>query len=127
VVPGLTDDGRVTLRFTPEVRHGAPVMKPRPVQDPSGTKSWTLVRDQPTESYPWLGWDMTLRPNEFVVVGTLLDHPDTLGHRFFLHTETTAPVQRLLVIRVGRAPRAEAPDEPFDDRAPPLALQVDGR
>jgi hypothetical protein len=126
VVPALTDDGRVTLRFAPEVRHGTSVLKPRPAQDPSGTKSWTLVPEQPTESYPWLGWEMTLKPNEFVVVGTVLDRPDTLGYRFFLHTEAAAPVQRLLVIRVSRAPRREAPDVSFDGRSPPLSLQVDG-
>jgi hypothetical protein len=126
VVAALNDDGGVTLRFTPEVRHGATTLRPRPVQDPSGTKSWTLTPEQPTESYPWLGWEMTLKPNEYVAVGTQLDRPDTLGYRFFLYTETTAPVQRLLVIRVTRAPRAETPDLPFDDRAPPLALQVDG-
>ncbi len=124
VVPTLGDDGRVALRFAPEVRNGASVLKPQPQQDPSGTKSWILVADQPTESYPWLAWDLTVKPNEFVVVGTLLDHADTLGYRFFLHTESSAPVQRLLVIRVSRAARTEAPDVRFDDHAPPLALQV---
>jgi hypothetical protein len=126
VVPALADERRVTLRFTPEVRHGATMLKPKPLQEPSGAKSWTLAPEQLTEAYAWLGWEMTVKPGEFVAVGTLLDRPDTLGYRGFLYTETSAPVQRLLVIRPARPPRDDAPAEPFDDRAPPLALRACG-
>ncbi len=122
VVATLTDDGRIILRFTPEVRHGEMTLRARPLQEASGAKSWTLLPDQPTESYAWLGWEMTVKPDEFVAVGTLLDRPDTLGYRSFLYTETGSPVQRLLVVRPSRAPRAAA--EEFDDRAPPLAVQA---
>jgi hypothetical protein len=124
VVPVLADDGRVTLRFTPEVRHGTTILKPKPLQEPSGAKSWTLVPEQLSEAYAWLGWEMMVRPGEFVAVGTLLDQPDTLGYRCFLYTQTKAPVQGLLVIRPARAPRDDPPAEPFNDRAPPLAVQV---
>jgi hypothetical protein len=126
VIPTLTDDGGVKLRFAPEVRHGMSVLRPRPVQEAGGAKSWTLVPEQPTESYPWLDWDMTVQPNEYVAVGTLLDQTESLGFRFFLHTETNDPVQRLLVIRATRAPRVEKSDISFDQHAPPLALQVGG-
>jgi hypothetical protein len=126
VVPVLTDDGRVTLRFTPEVRHGATVLKPKPLQEPSGAKSWTLAPEQPTEAYAWLGWEMTVKPGEFVAVGTLLNRPDTLGFRCFLYTETCAPVQRLLVIRPARPSCEHAPAGLFNDRAPPLAVQAGG-
>jgi hypothetical protein len=102
------------------------VLRPRPVQEAGGAKSWTMVPEQPTEAYPWLGWEITVQPNEYVAVGTLLDQPQSVGHRFFLHTETTDPAQRLLVIRATRAPRIEKPDITFNEHAPPLALQVGG-
>ena len=126
VVPALADEGRVTLRFTPEVRHGPTLLKPKPMQEPSGSMSWTLVPEQASEAYAWLAWEMTVQPGEFVAVGTLLDRPDTLGYRSFLYTETSAPVQRLLVIRPALPPRDNRPADLFDDRVPPLALRARG-
>ena len=123
VVPALAEDGRILLRFTPHVKHGKPVLGPQPRHDPAGTLRWELETNQPDEAYPWLSWDLTVAPNEYVVVGTRLDRPGTLGHCCFLHAEGRPPVQRLLVIRTARAPGRPALDESLS-RSPPLALQA---
>src|SRR5207302_1869503 len=64
ILPSLTDDGRTRLLFTPEVRHGDPVMLPGPTPDHSG---WVLQNQQPREEYPALAWEVKLAPNEFVL------------------------------------------------------------
>src|SRR5262249_31110402 len=125
IVPSLADGGRVTLRFTPLVKHGAEQREPKAVRDSSGERRWTMLAEQPTETYENLSWEITVAPDEYVVVGTRLDQDDTLGRCFFLDTESRRPKQRLLVIRTGRA----APDATPDPAAPgkevaPLALQA---
>jgi|SRR5579862_6357878 len=127
VTPTLTDDGGITLQFTPEVRYGTPTLKARPVQEPSGAKSWMMSAEQEGEAYTWLSWKMTVKPDEFVVVGTLLDRPESLGYRCFLFTETNTPVQRLLVIRPSRAVHEKSYLEEAEQRILPLAVQAQGR
>jgi hypothetical protein len=124
IVPTLTADGRTTLHFTPVVKHGQARVQPMAVQDPSGEHRWDVRSRQPTESYAWLSWEVTVAPNEYVVVGTRLGQDGTLGHRFFLGTEPGAKAQRLLVIRTGRPPPAREGDEGSFRLAPPLAHQA---
>ncbi len=102
VVPKLADDGRVTLRFTPFIKHGELKQKPVAVRTPGGELQWELQVAQEEEIYDWLAWEVSVDANDTVVIGTRADAPDTLGQRCFTQTETTAPVQRLLVLRVGR-------------------------
>ena len=102
VVPKLSDDGRVTLRFTPFIKHGELKQKPVAVRTPGGELQWELQIGQDEETYDWLAWEVTVDANDTVVVGTRPDAADTLGQRCFTQTETTVPVQRLLVLRVGR-------------------------
>src|SRR5262249_22039691 len=80
VVPTLTPDGRTRLRFPPEVQHGQAAVLPHPTQDRT---AWMFQKQQPTESYPTLNWEVTLAPNEYVVMGGRFDRPDTLGHQAF--------------------------------------------
>jgi hypothetical protein len=125
VVPSLADGGRVTLRFTPLVKHGSQQREPRALHDASGERSWAMMVQQPTETYENLSWEITVAPDEYVVVGTRLEQDDTLGRCFFLDTESRKPVQRLLVIRTGRAAPDATPDEVVPGKAvPPLALQA---
>jgi hypothetical protein len=127
VVPTLTSDGRVHLQFTPVVAHGDAALLPSPAPDRSG---WALREQRPSEHYPDLSWEVTLRANEYVVVGGRYDAPQTLGHRCFIHGQDATPGQRLLVIRTARvAPSTSTTPLPPDDedacaRVPTLANQA---
>ena len=124
VIPTLTDDGRALLRFTPHVRHGPALLVPRATQDPSGWRRWECSARQAEETYAVLSWELTVAPNEYVVVGTLPGKADTLGQRCFAGGEGAEGVQRLLVLRTGRSlPPAAPADEEFA-RSPPLALRA---
>jgi hypothetical protein len=130
--PRLADGGRVTLRLTPQVRHGAPVCIPRPSQGPDGLLRWDFQAQQESETYKTLAWELTLAPDEYAVVGAAPDRDETLGACAFLGGDDGPPRQRLLVLRVSRAapPSPPAKPAPADDgpagRSPPLALQAAG-
>jgi hypothetical protein len=121
VVPSLAGNGRTCLRFTPQVQHGKAAGLPRPSAD----RSHFEVQQAPVEAYGPLAWEVSLAPNEYVVIGGRLDRPETLGCRFFVRPEESPPVQRLLVIRTGRSrPGLTPDDEPAGEVPPPLALQA---
>lgn len=123
VTPRVAGNGRLVLQCTPAVRHGETAAMPRPVQDPSGTMHWGKQTEQPTETYQGLGWELTVEPNTYIAVGTLLDHDDTLGQGAFL-TSDGPKTQRLLVLRASRIlASAGAPDETHD-KSPSLAQQA---
>lgn len=123
VQPSLTRDGRTRLLFTPQILHGATNLEFQPAADQS---RWELLERRSTETYSSLSWEVTLAPNEYVVIGARADRPGTLGHRFFVRADEPVPVQRLLVIRTNRPPAAELADEeePARKRAPSLAAQA---
>jgi hypothetical protein len=123
VLPTLAEeDERIHLRFTPCVKHGKPSLKPRPVQEPCGARRWEWDMQEPNEAYEGLSWELTVSPNEYVVVGTRLDRAGTLGNACFLPSKDGPRVQRLLVLRTSRAPSL-APPETIS-KAPPLAVQA---
>jgi hypothetical protein len=119
------EDGRVELRFTPVVRHGSARREARAVRDASGERRWDVEVHRATEQYSALSWEITVRPEEYVVVGTRLDREDSLGHRFFVDSESSSPTQRVLVIRSGRI-SSETDVSPANSSGavPPLALQA---
>ncbi|MBI1918545.1 MAG: hypothetical protein HYS12_27955 [Planctomycetes bacterium] len=128
IVPSLSEDGRTKLTCTPQLRHSGKGLMPwRPLADRSG---WALQLQQPTETYAALGWEVSLAPGEFLVVGARFDRPATLGHEAFVRIDEPAPVQRLLFLRTARPgasldlglPSAASGGAP--SRPPPLALQA---
>ncbi len=129
VVPSVTKDGSTRLQFTPVIRHGEKSLTPQPAPDGSG---FVLQEEQPTKTCSTLAWEVTLAPNQYLVVGACVDRTDTLGSQYFRRRDETVPVQRLLVIRTCRA-SAELPPETDDDvvenvpsqpRIPLIALQA---
>jgi hypothetical protein len=126
VMPELTDDGRTTLRCTPHIRHGLSNMGFAPLRDDSGALRWERQEQRPEEVYSWLSWEVTVSPNEYVVIGTNLDHLNNLGQRCFLAGEDGPRLQRLLVLRTSRtiSPRLLADDG--SHRVAELAEQAQG-
>jgi hypothetical protein len=127
VEPQLTNDGKIRLRFTPYIEHGE---RMRTVVVPRERLDFVVQVEKPSKTYPRLAWQLTLAPNEYLVIGTRYELPDTLGYQTFTQEEGPAPMQRLLVIRATRSPDGVETDLPtLEDLArasgpPPLALQA---
>jgi hypothetical protein len=126
LVPGITGDGRVRLRFTPQIEYGDSRLEMHPAEDES---SLLVQQEKPRRSFPHLAWEVVLGPNQYLLVGTRMDRPEALGHQCFFRPDETRPVQRLLVLRAG----CLVPPAPFSAAAgsagrppsqPPLALQA---
>jgi hypothetical protein len=124
VVPTLADEGRIRLCFTPHLKHGEVSSVFLPVRDADGQLHWGRQEKQPEEAYPWLDWTLTVAPDEFVVVGALLDRGETLGEQFFLSGEDNPGVQHLLVLRAVHVPTPVDPSEANPDGPPPLAQRA---
>jgi hypothetical protein len=123
ITPSLTADGRTKFTFAPRVENGEPTLPFQPAADDSG---WTLRIERPSRRYPDLGWEVTLGPNQVLIIGARPEHERSLGQRAFVQDEGE-PVQRLLVLRNGRAPGALGDvgiEAYLDSQCPPLALQA---
>jgi hypothetical protein len=122
VVPTLAGEDRIRLRFTPHIKHGEMETVFVPLRDADGVFRWDRQEQQAEEAYPWLSWTLTVVPNEYVVLGALIDNGDTLGEQFFLTREKEQPiVQRLLVLRATHVP---TPLQENLGRCPPIALRA---
>jgi hypothetical protein len=128
MLPTLTEKGQLRIQFTPEVEYGNQELAAQPAEDGSGL---TLRPRQPTQSFPALSWEVLLAPNQYLIVGTYPDRPESLGYQCFLRRDEAAPVQRLLVMRAWRSGAAadiESTFWPDDDvkqnASTPLALQA---
>ena len=124
VETALTADGRTRLRFTPRIHHGQALA----VIQPAAEGGWGFKREDPVESFPSLSWEVTLAPNEYVLVGASGDRPETLGSCFFVRPELNRAMQRVLVLRTSRPPKEMTAgfldDDSPSNRTPPLALQT---
>jgi hypothetical protein len=110
IEPTLTADGKTRLRFTPMVEHGEAIMTIEAVPEFS---SWECQVKQQSHVYPELSWEVTLAPNEWLVVGTQLSQPRALGYQAFVNEEGATPIQRILVLRTNRpAPANSGGDIP---------------
>jgi hypothetical protein len=124
VTPTLTGDGRTRLAFTPKVETSGNVLPFRAAPEES---SWVLRVERPTRRYAELGWEVTLAPGQYLVIGCRPEMLGSLGRCALVQDEGTRPVQRLLVIRTNRATLATAElatDEPTRAGPAPLAVQA---
>jgi hypothetical protein len=126
VIPTLTNDGRTRLLFTPKAQYGENIPDPKPAADGSG---WTFQVSKPSKSFAGLNWEVTLAPNEFLVVGANFGQPEALGYQALVQDDGPEPVQRLLVIRTTRSTHGSDASATLEDLArvgqsPPLAMQA---
>jgi hypothetical protein len=129
VEPHCAADGRIRLHCTPQAElGGAKVRDFRIAADGSGLEMETT---RPCKTFPGLTWDITVVPNQYVLVGGLLTQPDRLGYQCFTQSSGVGAVQRLLVIRINRLAgtggdegMGEAPPRDAADLSVPLALQA---
>jgi hypothetical protein len=125
VTPSITGEGRICLRFNPRLGFGGASVDHG---GPAGAPLWLLLTQRSARTFPQVGWDVTLEPNEYVVIGGILDQPPSLGHCCFVRADEANTVQRLLVIRTSRV-QSELPLEEMTNagilkHAPPLAMQA---
>jgi len=139
VIPTLAADGRTRLQFTPEVQTKP---TPAPAANDAGSPAWERAasvdlqgRDQESsQRFSSLSWEITLAPNDYLLIGGWYDRPHTLGWQSFIRTDEDAPVQRLLVIRTTRSsPSVETEIASSSSRkpisypqSPSLAAQASG-
>jgi hypothetical protein len=105
--PGEGD--RVTLVCEPQVQHGDKQAWLKPSAD--GTE-FTRRDAKPLEAFPTLAFEVTLGPQDYLLIGPADDPADTLGQAFFYAATESRARQRVLVIRALRGPAAGAKPEP---------------
>lgn len=105
VVPTLAPDGKIHFQFVPQVQHYDKQRMPAL----SATSILPLQNHRVTDAHPALKFEVSLSPNEYVVLGTRFDKPKSLGFQFFVQPEGDRPVQRVLAIRSVRADGSSAP------------------
>lgn len=123
VTPTVEKDGRVRLRFAPRIRHGDPRLETHVVREADGSLRWAVEPREAVEDLTPLAWDLTVTPEEYVLVGARLDCPDTLGPAYFLPDGVPGGVQKLLVLRATRL-GGGTPEDGKLEQTPPLALQA---
>jgi hypothetical protein len=99
LVPSITNDGRLRLRFVPQVEYGRSRLEMNPAEDNAGL---VLQQQKPRRTYPGLAWEVVLAPNQYLIAGTRMDRPESLGYQCFFRPVESRPVQRLLVLRASR-------------------------
>jgi hypothetical protein len=119
-VPTLAAENCTTLRFTPQVQYGAETADFRAAPDRSG---WQLSYRRPHKTYDRLSWEVTLAPNEYIVIGCTLDPPERLGPACLTGETGGRAVQRLLVVRTTRAADDAAEERP-EGAAPTAASRA---
>jgi hypothetical protein len=99
VQPKHIGDGRVHLRCEPQVQHGERHDWIRPTADGTG---FALQGEFPVDRYPALGFEATLSPGEYLIVGAWAERADSLGSAMFTASSKNGEAkQRVLVIRAG--------------------------
>jgi hypothetical protein len=105
IVPSLTNDGRTRLKFTPQVLYGSTVPD---IQVAPDRLNFLYQWKRPNKIYDALSWEVTLAPNQYLVIGTHFDEnvpedaPQSLGSQCFLQDGSGGFKQRILVIRTTR-------------------------
>lgn len=109
VRPEPMSDHRVRLVCEPQIQYGERREWLRPSTDPGS--GFVKYDEVPLARYQSLALDVPLGRNEYLILGSQANQPDTLGAALFGVAANGQPRQRVLVIRA-RQVNAGAPDLP---------------
>ncbi|QDU19178.1 hypothetical protein [Urbifossiella limnaea] len=98
VRPAWAGDGRLKVYCEPQLQHGERADVFRPNGDGTGL---TVAGEVPTERYPGLGFEVTLGPDDHLIIGSPAAAAGTLGEAAFTAEADSGPRQRVLLIRGG--------------------------
>ena len=119
--------GRTKLKFLPKVQNAELEF---PIEAVPERSTWELRIEKAAKRYPDLSWEVTLAPNQYLLLGGRPERDKTLGASAFTQSPGPANVQRMLVIRSCRSVTArEARENTLEeiirnDPSTPLALQA---
>ncbi len=114
----------VVLKCVPEIEH----------QDkknwlPTGAAGPAWLNGKPADRIEALGWEVTLSPREFLIIGTHYGRSGWIGNLIFGGEQANEKVQRLLIVRAGRLATADTTSQPAPataakDGIVPIAAQA---
>jgi len=121
--PELLPDGRIKVRCEPQVQHGERQDWIRPTVDGTG---FALQGEVPVERYSSLGFEATLAPGEYLVIGAAAEAENSLGSILFTAEAKDGLRQRVLVIRAGYRGelRSDLPPLPRSRGGHAIAVEV---
>lgn len=97
--------GKVTLQCEPQLQHGDRQTWLRPSED--GTQ-FTRKEQKPLVAYASFGWEATLGPHDYLLVGMIDEAAGTLGEAFFQVNGPNQIRHRVLVIHARRQESASS-------------------
>jgi hypothetical protein len=107
ITPNHASDGRITLKCVPEVEY-----QDKKSWLPTGAVGPGWLSSRPVDRCESLGWEVTLSPREFLIIGSHYERGQWLGNQIFGGMQGAEKVQRLLIVRAGRLSPAETGTEP---------------
>ncbi len=91
----MTENGHVHVQAVPYVRsrqYGSKIILPN--EDRTG---WKLPEEMPEERLDGMAWQVTLTPNDFLIIGSEMERNDSFGYHCFV--DVASKKQKILVIR----------------------------
>ncbi|MFQ3593936.1 MAG: hypothetical protein SNJ82_12215 [Gemmataceae bacterium] len=122
VTPRWTDDEQLVVRLMPVLTQNDSRPRPTVEETPEGALRLALDVRKPSEAFPELAFELTLKPGEYLLIGPRGEDRYSVGHALLTEEENGQFFSRWVLLRVVR-PRTE---EAFtaQGKAAPLALQA---
>ncbi len=98
VLPTIQADDSVQLFITPAVQYGNLRRRFVPEFGPGGARQWTLEVTPNEEPVGDLTWSLTLKEDQYLLVGCYPDDENKLGPLFLVDRSSTPPRQMVVLI-----------------------------
>ena len=103
ITPEQAANGRIKLTCVPEVEY-----QDKKHWTPPGAAGMGWLNNKPVDKFTALAFEANLSPREYLVVGAFHERGPWLGNQLFGGLNGQEKVQRLIVIRTGRATEDES-------------------